>query len=521
MFIKSLLCLFFSIFMGNLFAKTPSQPSLNTVFLSDEKHQKISIFAKPVYKKEKSHSFKYESADEKYGLYIMGLIAGHADSFFNSQGLIMNMGTNAIELVNMNNITRTWLLAVSPIIESKLDDHIHLYFNPDFGQDQYRVFDASVDINYLKTFSITAGLQKSLISGFEPSVFNYTGFTSSMSPWREITLQLYGELGPTLFVPYNVQHDLGLNSFFFYELAMTNGAPDGAFPGLIPFAVNGEDDLYQVANFNISNKAFEARFFMNPFIEFDQHPLQHFGLGFSGSAMTAVNQKGLPAILSIGRNVIYQFNALEETFSIAQGRRNRFHPQFIWYHKNFAILGDYIVSTQQLSNYFNSNVKEYPTIRQINRTGQALVIWNLTGEDYSWSELYEPQNNFRPLDRVGTGAFQLGFRFSAINFDPSVFDYSYVNDQGQTKYNYSDPRTSVQKASAYGVVLNWIWNKSFKLSTEFSYTQFKGGCSTGALSSPINPGCLTAPNVYIAQPGSTVIDRPAEMVLFQQATILF
>jgi len=150
-----------------------------------------------------------------------------------------------------------------------------------------------------------------------------------------------------------------------------------------------------------------------------------------------------------------------------------------------------------------------------------MILWNITGEEYSWAEIYAPQHNFRPFDKIDIGAFQLGFRFSFLNLDPSVFSYSYVNAQGQTQYKYTDPRTSIQKADAYSFVLNWIWNNSFKLSTEFSYTKFKGGCSTGALASAINPGCLTAPNDAIAQPGSMVINRPAEITLFQQATISF
>jgi phosphate-selective porin OprO/OprP len=481
---------------------------------------KYSLFTRPHYKKANSNSFKYETSNKKHGLYLSGLISGRADAFFNTQGIIMNMGTNAIDLNNINNTVRSWVYIASPIIEAKIDNNIHVYFNPDFGQDQYRILDANVNLNYFKSLSFMAGLQQSLISGFEPNAFNYVGFTSNMAPWKETMFNLYGELGNGEYVPYNYNHLRGLNSWISYQFAITNGSPDASFPGFIPFAINSSGNLYEVFTFNTGNKAFESRVFFNPLIQEENHPLQHFGIGFAGSAMTVVNQIGLPAYLSIGRNVIFQFNTFEK-YSLAQGRRNRIHPQFIWYHKNFSILGDYVVSSQQLSNHYNSYHKEFPTVQQINHAGQIEFLWNLTGEAWSWAPMYEPQQNYRPLDRIATGAFQLGFRLSALNLDPSIFQYSYQNSVGQTQYNYSDPRVSVQKATAYGVVLNWIWNKNFKLSTEFSYTKFKGGCSSGALNSPINPGCLTAPNEYIAQPGSVVLDRPAEIVMFQQASIMF
>lgn len=481
---------------------------------------KNSWFDRPHYLPRNSNSFQYETYNKKHALYLSGKFSARGDAFMNTQGIIMNLGNNATPLDNINNAFRTWIYTASPIFEAKIDDNIHLFFNPDFGQQQYRIFDASVDINYFRSLSIMTGLQSSIISGFENSSFNYLGFTTTMSPWREIAINVYGELGYHKPSAYNSSHTTGLESWILYELAITNGAPDAAFPGVIPFSVNSEGNLYQVFSFNTGNKAFEGRVFINPFIQEENHILQHLGLGFAGSAMTVVNQIGLPAYLSIGRNVIFQFESLEK-YSIAQGTRNRIHPQMIWYHHQFSIMGDYIISAQHLANGFDTNLVQNPTIQQVNHARQILFLWNLTGENFSWSSYYEPHQNFRPFDKQALGAFQLGFRLSSLRLDPSVFQSSYVNDSGQTQYNYSDPRTSVQQAQAYGVVLNWLWNQNFRLSTEFSYTRFKGGCSTGALQSPINPGCLTAPNEYIAQPGSQVIDRPAEVVMLQQASVVF
>jgi hypothetical protein len=519
MFIRHFFFIFFLIFITDAVSQTK-----HLHFLMKDapiKRKKYSLFAKPSYQKVNNHFFKYESADQKHGLYFRSIISGRVDNFLNSQGIIMNMGTNAIPLNQQNNVSRTWLYMAGSVLEAKIDDDIHIYFQPDFGQEQYRIFDANVNLNYYRSFSVMAGLQTSLISGFEPLAFNYLGFTSNMAPWKEIAIKLFGEIGPSLLTPYIYENDRGINSWLYYELAITNGAPDASFPGVIPFSVNSAFNLYKINIFNTGNKAFEGRFFFNPFIFEENHLFQHLGIGFAGSAMTASNQIGLPAYLSIAKNVIFQFNNGDDYYSIAQGRRNRIHPQFQWQYKNLGIVGDYIISSQQLSNRFNSSIFQYPTIQQINHAGQALILWNLTGENYSWNSMYKPHENFRPFDKVRIGAFQLGFRFSALNLDPNIFNYFDINSQGRTIYKYSDPRTSIQKAKAYGLVLNWLWNENFKLSTEFSYTQFKGGCSTGALSSPIHPGCLTAPYQYITQAGSEVLDRPSEIVLFQQASILF
>lgn len=478
-----------------------------------------SLYSTPSYLPESGRFFKMENIDKKYGLYFKGVISAREDAFFNTQGLIMNMGVDGINLYNMNNVYRTWMYTVSPIINAKLDEHIHVLFNPDFGQNQYRVFDANVDINYYRSMSIIAGFQDSNLKEFSSNAFNYYGFTHNMAPWKVTSLNLYGAIGPS--IPSGYGNHQGLKDWLFYELALTNGAPDAEFPGIVPFAVNSTESLYLKDVYNTGNKAFEGRVFFNPFIQEEGHWLQHFGLGFAGGAMNAKNQIGLPAYLSIGRNVLFQFNSLEN-YCIAQGRRNRYHPQFLWFRKNFSILGDYIISSQNLSNHFNSNINNYyDLVEQVNHASNLEILWNITGEDFSMERFYRPNNLFKPFDRVGIGALQLGLRFTSMNLDPSVFQKSYINAVGETQYYYSDPRTSVQNATAYGVVLNWLWNLNFRLSTEFSYTKFKGGCSTGAINAPFNAGCLTAENKYIAQPGSSVIDRPAEIVLFQQASVLF
>jgi phosphate-selective porin OprO and OprP len=488
---------------------------------------KSDLFKKSEYLPRNSrHSFVKESSDKRYALYFNGIIDWRVDSFFNTKGIVMNVGTKGIPLLSQNTVTRNWLYITSPAFEAKIDENLHFYATPDFGQQQFRIFDVLSDINYFQSFSLIAGLQKSLVAGLDVLVggykfFNYTGFTSNMAPNREIGLTLYGTFGPHRATEYSPYHMYGFDDWFSYQLAVTNGNADATFPGLVPFFVSNTFNLYQSDTYNIGNKAFEGRAFLMPMIHHPESIFENIGFGFAGSAATVVNQIGLPAYLSIAKNAIFQYGGLE-TFAIAQGTRNRLHPQWVWFKNQWGLFGDYVMSLQHLALGFRSHVLDSAgdVITQNNHVFEIQYLYNLTGEPFTMG-LMKPNNKFKPLDMHQLGGFQLGFRYSLMDLDPSVFQASYINSIGQTQYYYADPRVSVQKASAFSVILNWYWNQNFLIGTEFSYTKFKGGCSTGAYNDPYTPGCQTANNFYIAQPGSQVIDRPAETVIFQRMAFIF
>ena len=475
--------------------------------------------------RDTAHSYVKESADKRYALYLNGIIDWRIDSFFDTKGLVINLGTQGFPITKQNNITRNWLYNLGPAFEAKLDD-LHLYATPDFGQQQFRIFDIMADINHFRSFNLLAGFQKSLIAGFDiliglQNFFNYNGFSSNMAPNREIGVTLYGALGPVRSHAYSPYHFYGFDDWLSYQLAITNGNADATFPGIVPFNVSNLFNLYQSDAYNIGNKAFEARAFLMPMIHHPDSFFENFGVGFAGSAGTVNNQIALPAYLSIAKNAIFQFGGLE-TFAIAQGTRNRLHPQWVWFKNQWGLFGDYVLSLQHLSLGFRSHVLDSAPdiISQNNQAFEITYMYNLTGELFDMG-LMNPNNKFKPFDKHQLGGFQIGFRYSSMNLDPSVFQKNYVNATGQTQYYYADPRVSIQKASAFGVILNWYWNQNFHIGTEFSYTKFKGGCSSGAYNDPNTPGCQTASSYYIAEPGSQVIDRPAETVILQRMAFIF
>ena len=106
--------------------------------------------------RDTAHSYVKESADKRYALYLNGIIDWRIDSFFDTKGLVINLGTQGFPITKQNNITRNWLYNLGPAFEAKLDD-LHLYATPDFGQQQFRIFDIMADINHFRSFNLLAG----------------------------------------------------------------------------------------------------------------------------------------------------------------------------------------------------------------------------------------------------------------------------------------------------------------------------------------------------------------------------
>lgn len=111
------------------------------------------------------------------------------------------------------------------------------------------------------------------------------------------------------------------------------------------------------------------------------------------------------------------------------------------------------------------------------------------------------------------------FRMSRLLMDASVFQNSAIVGD-QKVYAYVDPRKSVSQASTFSVTLHWYWNEFLRWSTEYDQTSFIGGCSTGGLNAPVNPGCLTA-GAYATAATSTVLNRPTEKLIMQRIQLIF
>ena len=426
-----------------------------------------------------------------------------------------------------------------PTLEGDAYSFIQYFINMDFGQGQISLYDAFVDINYFRALGLQVGQQMSLVSGIENYFDNFDylarAYTMEMSPTamlapdRQIGITLHGTFGPSGKEPYyRGLTNFGFDDMLSYQLGFYNGVPDNG--QVTNYSTINTPYPFPNTNFesistNSTNKAFAGRVFVNPFIQKEGHWLQHLGFGFAGSAENPNFQLSLPDLYSIGQNPIFSYSSypVGPTYYAvsANGRRARLHPQALWSFGSLGILADYTQTLQTIQPIQilviaqNINPK---TITPINRAQQIQFIYNLTQEEFNLFHLI-PNHNFKVFEKGAYGAFQIVFRLSQLKMDPNNFN-DYINSGDNTYYLFADPRVSVQQANSWSLGINWFWNQFLRVSMEYDYTSFTGGCSTGGLSSPVTPGCLTGgSNIFSSN--STVLNRPAEKIFMQRLQLTF
>lgn len=466
--------------------------------------------------------FIIQSADKSNSLEFHAWVQLDQDIFLNFQGLQINNGTSNVNVLTRNTIDRIWMRRVRPSIEGTLNDYFQYFFNPDFGQGQPRIFDAFMDINYFRGLGFQVGQQMSLVSGIENFFTNYDylvrsytqeiSFPSMMAPDREFGFMIHGSLGPSGHEPYYRGLSLlGFDEFFSYQFAIMSEVADNTQPGFIPII----ETNFSTQSSAVATKNYEGRLFLNPFISQKNSFLEHLGLGIAASISSPTNNNNLPDLISIGQNSIVFFN----DNVVANGVRNRIHPQGVWSFGPFGMLADW-TKTMQTLIYGTSENYLYPgSIKDTNTAGQIQFIYNLTQEDFNLFHL-EPNHPFKLFQKDAYGAWQLVFRLSKMDIDNSLYSANYVSGNSLV-YVYADPRQSVASASTWSVGLNWFWTPHLRVTTEYDQTNYVGGCSTGALNSPVTPGCLTAPAIYRTAITSEVVNRPAEKVIMQRFQVTF
>ncbi len=467
--------------------------------------------------------FQYTSVDGANVLEFHGWLQTDQDIFLNAQGLLLNNGVYDMEVIRKNTVDRIWIRRARPTIEGTVNHFINFLINPDFGQGQTRIYDGFIDINYLRLFGLQVGYQMSLLSGIENYFDNFDylsrAFTMEMSdtamlaPDRQIGAVIHGSFGPSGHEPYYRGLSLlGFDDFFSYQFGIASGTPDNSQPGINPFTVRQAN----IESATLNNKVFEGRIFINPFIAQQHHLLQHLGFGFAASTEKANQEYELPDLTSIGQNPIFFYRGNVN----ANGQRTRIHPQAVWGFGPMGILADFSQTLQTLSVGEKSKTYDPPNLIQTNSANQIQVIYNLTQEDFNLFHLI-PNRPFNLFQANAIGAWQLVLRYSALHLEPNVFN-DYVDVDGNRFYSYADPRFSVQSSNSWSIGLNWFWNRYLRITTEYAESSFQGGCSTGAINAPVNPGCLTTNGlIYGLASSSQVIDRPAEKIFMQRFQLTF
>jgi phosphate-selective porin OprO/OprP len=365
--------------------------------------------------------FSLKSADGKYILRFRGYVQSDGRFF---------VSNDAVAAVDNLLIRRA-----RPIIEATVGRYFEFRLMPDFGGTTPAIFDAYWDGKFAPEFTVRAGKFKPPI-GLErlqsatDILFAERGLPTNLVPSRDIGLQVAGDISEGLFA---------------YQVGVFNGVPDLA---------NGGDDLSNA-------KDFAARLFIQPLKLGSFRP---FGFGIAGSTgfeRGSIATPGLPSYRSPGQQTVFRYNTSTSTPAnnvFANGRRTRLSPQGYFYTGPFGLLGEYVISKNEVTQGANTAELEHTA-------WQAEGSFFLTGEKNSFRSP-TPKKPF-DLKEGGFGAVELVARYGELIFDEASFPL------------YANPSSSAQKAKAWGVGINWHFTRAVKVLVDYERTTFAGGAAGG------------------------------------------
>jgi phosphate-selective porin OprO/OprP len=370
---------------------------------------------------------------------LNGLVVRSADSNFlmNVHGYVQ---LDYRSYLNDNNpANNTFLLRrVRPIIEGTVFDRFDYRFMPDFGTgngsgstagNNASLDDAYLNARFWPQIQLQAGKFKSPV-GLErlqstaELLFIETGFATQLTPNYDLGVEVHNNL---------------FNSPISYAVGVFNGAIDGA-----------SDD----ADTNDEGKDIAGRLFFQPFLRSDKEALNKLGFGVGGSV--GHHDGPLPSYKTPGQQTFFSYAS---TVSAA-GQQYRIDPQFFYYWGPFGLLGEYILSSQEV------RAGASPQTQRFNNTAWQLeASYFLTGDDNSFRS--SSRNAFRPSHPFnfggdGWGALELVARVGQLSLDRDAFP-TYVTS------------SSAREATSWGIGLNWYLNSNVRFYLDFDSTSFNGG----------------------------------------------
>jgi phosphate-selective porin OprO/OprP len=337
---------------------------------------------------------------------------------------------------------------------------------PDFdgGTGAFSLQDAHIDVKHLKQASLRFGKFKGpvglerLQSGTDIR-FAERGLPTNLVPNRDLGVQLYGDL---------------FDGALSYASGYFNGVSERGSSG-----VDLNDD-----------KEFEGRIFAHPFKSFFG-PLQGLGVGVGGSYGDANGASGIGNFVSQAQTAFYTYAA----GATASGTHYRIAPQGYYYWGPFGLLGEYVISTQEVSRSSGALINE----RELKHDSwQVLASYVLTGEDNSYKGV-KPKRNFDPF-KGGWGAWELVARYGELDVDDDAFAGAGATAALRNATRLADPQASATKASEWGAGLNWYLNPNLRVYADYEQTEFDGGR---------------------AGTGTTILDRETEKVFFTRVQVSY
>lgn len=353
---------------------------------------------------------------------------------------------------------------VRPYIEGTVGSIYDFRFMPDFGGGRAIVQDAYVSARFKPWLALQAGKFKGPVGleRLQPDQYNRfmeLGFPSGLVPNRDLGIQLSGSFA---------------GGAFSYAVGYFDGTADG-----VSTDANSTPDVD-----NDGKRDWEGRVFALPFANAQAFALR--GLGF-GLGASYVNSTGvatssatgvtttslLGSYRTPGQQPLFSYRgdtastATNNEATIAAGMRRRITPQLYYYLGPLGLLGEYAQVTQQVRRQIDATTTDYATLQH--KAWQISASWFLTGEEAAYAS-FTPRSTFQP-GKPGTGAWELVARVQSIHFDDAAFAGGAAS--------FANPASSVRKASAVGLGVNWYLNQNFKWQLNYELTRYQGGAATG------------------------------------------
>jgi phosphate-selective porin OprO and OprP len=365
--------------------------------------------------------FSIKSADGKYSLRFRGYVQSDARFFPSSE--------------SVTTIDNLLIRRARPILEGAVGRYFEFRVMPDFGGTTPTLFDAYWDGKFTPELTVRAGKFKPPV-GLErlqsatDVVFAERGLPTNLVPSRDIGLQIAGDFSEGLFA---------------YQVGVFNGVPDLA---------NGGDDLSDA-------KDFAGRVFIQPFKSGSFRPL---GFGFAASTgleRGSTTTSALPSYRSPGQQTIFRYTTSTTTPDnnvFADGKRVRLSPQGYYYTGPLGLLGEYVVSRNEVT-------RAGVTAELEHTAWQAVGSFFLTGEKNSFRSP-APKKPF-DLQDGGFGAIEVIARYGVLSLDDASFP------------TYASLTSSVQQAKAWAVGVNWHFTRAVKVGVNYERTTFTAGAASG------------------------------------------
>ena len=365
--------------------------------------------------------FSLKSADGKYTLKIRGY--AQADGRFYPSDDDKVIGNSF------------FLRRARPILEASVGRYFDFRIMPDFAQGQTTLFDAYWEGKFLPELTVRAGKSKTPV-GFErlqsatDITFAERGLPTNLAPNRDIGLQVAGDISQGVFA---------------YQVGVFDGVPDLG---------NGDADLND-------SKDVAGRVFLQPF---KRGSLKGLGFGISGSTgneLGSGTSTGLPGYRSPSQQTVFRYRTdavVPANSVIADGRRNRISPHAYLGLGSLGVLGEYIVSSQEVRLGSSASKLSH-------RAWGASAGFFLTGEQAGFRSPM-PKQPFDLAEKTW-GAFEIAARYGELDLDDDAFPI------------YANPSSSVSKEKALGLGVNWYLTKQVKVSVNYEHTTFEGGAADG------------------------------------------